>query len=114
MRLTGVQARLALHVWLGGCIACCPGLLSAQQAAARLQVRVTTSDGAAVIGAEITAGALLTAARSDSAGRLTIDAMPVGPVRLHVRALGYAAVDTTVMIQDGETTFVSLTMVPTA
>lgn len=91
-----------------------PSCAEAQVRSIPVVGRLLANDDSPVVGAEVTAGGALMAARSDSAGRFTIHPVPVGPIRLQVRALGYAPLDTTVTIQGDEANFVSLTMARTA
>ena len=87
-----------------------PVSLGAQATTTQLTGRLTATDGSPIGGAEVTvAGSTLTA-RSDSAGRFLVETVPVGELRIQVRALGFAPLDTILRILPGASHSLSLTM----
>lgn len=93
--------------------AVCFALISTSaQAGAQTTVegRIVRLDGSAVVGAEITVGETLLSARSDSAGRFSLDGVPSGPLRFQARALGFTPLDTTIALPVALTRLVTLRM----
>lgn len=88
-----------------------PVSLGAQANSTQLAGRLTATDGSPVAGAEVTVAGSLLAARSDSAGRFLVEAVPPGEIRIQVRALGFAPLDTTLTLLPGASHSLSLTMV---
>ena len=91
----------------------CFALISSwAQAGAQTSVegRIVKLDGSAVVGAEITVAGRLLSARSDSAGRFSLEGVPSGAIRFQARALGFAPLDTTITISAERVTSVTLRM----
>ena len=82
------------------------------QAGAQTSVegRIVKLDGSAVVGAELTIGGTRLFARSDSAGRFSLEGVPSGAIRFQARALGFAPLDTTITISAERVTSVTLRM----
>lgn len=83
-------------------LALAPAWARAQAQSARLDGRLVSHDGSPVVGAEITIAGIPLSVRSDSAGRFVVEALSAGRVRVQVRALGFAPLDTTLTVQPGE------------
>lgn len=81
-----------------------------QAQSSRITGVLSSMDGSPVVDAEITANGYLLEARSDSAGRFTMDGLSTGNLRIQARALGYAPLDTTVTVQDGQDRLVVFAM----
>lgn len=78
-----------------------PAVASAQTELARLSGRVSTRQGVPVVGAEVTVGGAYRT-MSDSGGRFVVDNLPRGSNRVQVRAIGFAPVDTLIVVTAAE------------
>ena len=110
IRRQGTEALRVLVVLVGLCL---PVSLGAQAVTTQLSGRLAATDGSPVAGAEVTVAGSVLAARSDSAGSFLFEAVPLGEVRIRVRALGFAPLDTLIMMQGGPNS-VALTMARSA
>lgn len=78
-----------------------PVIASAQTELARLSGRLTGAQGEPVAGAEVIVGGARRAV-SDSAGEFVLDNLPRGSTRVQVRAIGFAPIDTLVVVTAAE------------
>ncbi|HLZ44228.1 MAG TPA: TonB-dependent receptor [Gemmatimonadales bacterium] len=75
-----------------------------------LRGSVRDSAGAPVHGAAVVVPGTTVGARTDAQGRFRILAVPAGRVRVHVAAIGYALVDTTVALTGGDSTTIDFAL----
>lgn len=75
---------------------------------------VRDSAGAGIAGAEVSVAGSARGVHSDDAGTFQLGGLPAGAVTLHVRRLGFAPVDTRVVVQDAATTHVAVTVTEVA
>lgn len=69
---------------------------------------VRDREGAAIPGASVVVPGTTLSTRTDRAGQFRIVSVPAGQVRLLIGAIGYARVDTTVALTDGDSTTVEV------
>ena len=105
------QGNKALRVLVVLFVLYMPESVDAQANTTQLAGRLTAADGSPVAGAEVMVAGSVLAYRSDSAGRFLVEGAPVGALRIQVRALGFAPLDTLLVLQAGELNSVTLTMV---
>jgi outer membrane receptor protein involved in Fe transport len=75
-----------------------------------LRGSVRDSQGAPIRGASVVVPGTTLATRADVNGRFRLAPVPAGTVRMHVGAIGFARVDTTVSLTGGDSTTVEVTL----
>ncbi|MGH2907567.1 MAG: carboxypeptidase-like regulatory domain-containing protein [Solirubrobacterales bacterium] len=82
--------------------------------AGRVVGRISATNGRPVLLARITVDGYTREGVTDQAGAFVLDSVPAGTQMLHVRAIGYAPRDTSVLVVDGASTTVNVTLDPIA
>ncbi|HUR92391.1 MAG TPA: carboxypeptidase regulatory-like domain-containing protein [Gemmatimonadaceae bacterium] len=82
-----------------------PAAANAQAEVARLSGKITSPQGLPVVGAEVVIGLGSRRAVSDSGGQFVVDNVLRGSTRVLARAIGFAPVDTVVIITAAEHAF---------
>lgn len=103
------QGNKALRVLVVLFVLYMPESVDAQANTTQLAGRLTAADGSPVAGAEVMVAGSVLAYRSDSAGRFLVEGVPMGELRIRVRALGFAPLDTLIVLPERSSS-VTLTM----